>query len=140
MKLTDFPPHECAELFYSIVERFNSSKERHEFTSLKSAVYLTIDDARRVWAAGKWMERYHNWASEATKAKGKVGVYPAEYDLTQCQRFIAAKVDEMSKLEEKMLILTEREMVIVDSAARHLDHYALITSFEIGRKNWKGKR
>ncbi len=131
MKLTDFPPEKCLQTFYGILDRYNSARKRWpEDKGIRTEAHLSVDDARAVFAAGQWLERYDSWSKESG---GKIGVWPANHSLPQCVAFIKYRVAKMDKAQP-VLILPEKDMKVVEAIAQHLDHYALLLSFESGRK------
>lgn len=140
MKLTDIPPAAARDFFWAVIDRHKAAKERHPFKSLKTELYLTTDDARVLWAAWKWIEKYADWQHEATAAGGKVGAVDVEHDLTHCARRLGEMVSGMITADDvKIVGISEQGMQVVESAAAHLDHYALMMSFERSKK-WKGKK
>lgn len=140
MKLSDIPPSKCLELVWGIIDRYKAAKDRWPLgKSVKTQVYLTIDDARVMWAAGQWLKRYNDWADEASKSGGKIGIWPADTSLSFSAKWLAEKVAEIDK-DEPIISFTARDMKIVESVALHLDHYSLMTAMkEKPKGNWKRK-
>lgn len=142
MRIADIPPSQACELIWGITARFRAAKDRQPFRTIKTQVHLTIDEARVLYAGWRWLEKYDGWAVEAQKAGGKVGVEDTDYSLSHCTRFIGELISGMDKdSEDKVIVLTERGMAIIDTAARHLDHYGLLLSFkDRPTGKWKGKK
>lgn len=134
MKLSDFPPERCRDLIWRIIDRYRTARERWPpHLGLKTQVHLTIEDARLFYAAGQYLKRYSDWNDEAVRSGGKIGVCDLDFSLSFCARWMidcAAKMDKTDPL----LILTQRDMRIVEDAGRHLDHYAMMMSFDKGKK------
>ena len=140
MKLSDFPPDKAADLLFAIFQRYDKARERWPFgRRIRTETHLTIEEARSLYAAGQWLSKYDEWAREAERAGGKIGVWPADHDLTQCARFLnglSVKIDK----NDPCIVLTEKDMEVIDSVVKHLDHYHLMLSFnENTKKNWKRK-
>lgn len=125
----------------SILSRYEAAKERWPIGSgIRTEVHLTINDARLFYAAGQWLRKYDEWRQEAEKSNGSIGVYPAEFGLSACAKFLndaAAKIDKT----EPIISLTEKEMKVLNAASFHLDHYELMLSFKDNKSkgNWKRK-
>ncbi len=138
MKLQDFPPKDCLTLLNSILYRYHSAKERWTAgRGLRTEVHLSIEDARLIYASGQWLKRYNNWKIESDKAKGSIGVYPAEHGLKVCSEFVIKLAVEMNK-EEPIISLNERDMRILESSAYHIDHYDLMTATNDKKsRHWK---
>lgn len=134
MKLSDFPPEIARDLLWSIIDRYRAAKDRWPaFSGIKTEVNLTINDARLIFAGGTWLQRYDGWVREAEKAKGRVGVWPADFDLTHCARFLTERASSMNKDDPK-ITLTARDMRVIECAAMHLDHYSLLMAAESTKK------
>jgi hypothetical protein len=126
VKLTDFPPKDCLTLIQSILYRYHSAKDRWQSgRGLRTEVHLSIEDARLIYASGQWLKRYSDWKIESDKAKGSIGVYPAEHGLKVCSEFIIKLAAEMNK-EEPVISLSDKDMKVLASAAYHIDHYDLM--------------
>lgn len=142
MRLADIPPEKARDLLWSILDRFESAKSRNPFRTIKTGVYLTTDEARVLYAGWKWIEKYDGWAEEAERAKGKVGICDADHSLSHCSRFLKELIAGMDKdQEDKLIVLTERGMAVIDSAAKHLDHYGMLLSFKDSASGkWRGRK
>lgn len=117
--------------------RYHSAKDRWPIgKGIKTQVNLSIDEARLLYAAGQWLLKYRMWEAEAAKAKGRIGVYPAEFGLSVCVEFMNDLSNSLDK-DNPRIILTERDIRILNSVAYHLDHYQMMLSFKDGKKNWK---
>lgn len=142
MKLGELPPEKARDLLWGIVDRFRAAKETHPFKRIKTTVNLSTDDARLIYAAWKYIEKYQNWFDEASKAGGKVGLEQTDIPLTYCVRFLGERIAELSAQgDEKFVVLTERGMEIIETAAAHLDRYGMMMAFkERPTGKWKGKK
>jgi hypothetical protein len=123
-------------MIWGIIDRWKAAKER-SFSGLKTEVWLSINEARLVYASGEWLEKYQQWVEEAAKSKGSIGVYPADTTLSFAAKFmkdIAAKIDK----DNPRMILNDRGMKVLKDCASHLDHYGMLMAVkEKPKGNWK---
>lgn len=126
MKLTDIPPRMAADLLAGIVERSRAAEDRNPFRRLQSIVIFSTDEARVLWAGSKWLDKYGAWVEEATNAGGKVSVEETEPPLEVVARGLGERVSAMSDKEEKTMTVRMRDLPLLESAIRHLDHYGFV--------------
>jgi hypothetical protein len=136
MKLSDFPPEMARDMIWQIIDRWKAAKDRQSFSGLRTECSLSVDQARLIYAAGQWLSRYDSWVDEAKKAKGSIGVYPADTSLSFCSKFLNDLSTNMNKTEPK-IVLNDRDMTILNDCSIHLDHYHLLLSFNDGKKRHK---
>lgn len=140
MKLSDFPPERARDILWEILDRYHAAKERWPYgKGIKTQVHLTINDARLVYAAGQWLKRYNDWATEAEAAGSKIGVYPSSVSLPSSTEFMIGLAGTIDK-DDPIITISENDMRTLTSATQHLDHYALMMSFNDKPKGGRKKR
>lgn len=139
MKISDFPASAVRDMLWRMIDRQKAAAERWPFHSLKLNLYLSLDEARHWWAGGQWLERYAAWAQESRRAGKQIGIYPAPTSLESAAKFMKDKAESLDK-NDPIMILTAKEMRVVEDCAAHLDHYSLMMiDKDKPRGNWKRK-
>jgi hypothetical protein len=92
-------------------------------------VFLSIDEARMVWAATAWLDFYIDW---------DVWVQKTDFDLQQCKQILDRKMDEVKAL--KTLTLTKTEIMAMADVAMHLDNLAIKRELDAKPTKRRGKR
>src|SRR5690554_237823 len=107
MKLSDFPPHAARDLIWRILDRYKEARERWPpHKGIRTETHLSLNDARLIFAGGSYLTRYDAWAKEGG---GKVGVWPGDFSLSFCAKWLSDLSQSMNK-EEPVIILSEGDM------------------------------
>lgn len=137
MKLSDFPPEQCRDVLWQIIDRWNQADRRYQFARPKMHMWLSLDEARSLYAGGQWLQKYNVWEEESRRAGQRIGVYPARTELADAARFLTETAAQFDKQDPKLVIDARIARFLKDAAA-HLDHYVIMVSAT--ESSSKGKR
>jgi len=114
---------------WSIIDRYKEAQKRWPpYHSIKTILYLSINDARMIWATNQWMRRYGDWVDEATRSGGNVGVWPSEFGLIECRKFLEYCIEQCDLHGSMVITINAKGMRVLVSCSEHMDHYHLMVA------------
>lgn len=102
-------------------------------TAGQMIIYPTVDEARLIFASGKWLEIYLTIGA---------GIEQTVHPIERCIEMLLEKREEMRKQtdDEKVLVFSRRDLSILRYATVHMDRYAVAREKPPQRKFPKGAK
>lgn len=121
--LEDIPVSAARDLVRSLIDR---TAMREGWSD--AWLVLSIEQARLLWWAMKWLE-----------VIGEGAVQQTDFPLDYCRRSIAAKIEVLKQQDgdDKVLQLSRRDVLMLIDAEQHLDSYAMLREFDQKSKKYR---
>jgi hypothetical protein len=116
------PVMEARDFIREIIDR---CRMQDGTRAAEATLVLPTVRARNLWWVVKWLEIIGEWPVQQT-----------DFSLDYCGRMLVEMVNGMKgqKAEEKILVLTRRDMLMLMDVEQHLDNFTLMREFDQLRK------